>query len=111
MIKRPWDRWERLSESRKKTGMTQKQVAEKLGVGLLAYNRWENGQAAPDSILTVLELSQLLNVSIDYLLYNDSVAGFSAEEAETMREAARIIEKKFPNPVVEEKTAKKQAAH
>ena len=46
-------------------GMTQKQVAEKIGVNLMTYNRWERGRNKPmkaleDKLKEVLQLDKLI---------------------------------------------------
>ncbi len=57
----------RLTEARKKKGLTQDNVAEKLGVSFQSVSLWERGMNAPD-ISKLPELSALLGVSIDWLL-------------------------------------------
>ena len=38
----------RIEENRKKLGLTQDQLAEKLGVTAQAVSKWENDQSCPD---------------------------------------------------------------
>ncbi|MGN0553988.1 MAG: SAM-dependent methyltransferase [Oscillospiraceae bacterium] len=52
---------------RKSKGMTQKQVAEKLGVMPKTVSKWETGHGFPDTSL-LSELADILGVSIDTLL-------------------------------------------
>ncbi|MBQ9781315.1 MAG: helix-turn-helix transcriptional regulator [Clostridia bacterium] len=57
----------RIAILRKRQGMTQNQVADRLGVTPQAVSKWERGLACPD--LTCLdELSDLLGTTIDGLL-------------------------------------------
>ena len=56
-----------LKQARKKTGLTQKEVADKLGVQYTTYRNYEQGQREPNN-KTILALSNLFNVSTDYLL-------------------------------------------
>ena len=62
-----------LKEARKKAGMTQKQVAEHIGISQNAYSYWESGRNNVDSE-SMKKLSDLFNVSIDYLLGRDTPA-------------------------------------
>lgn len=52
---------------RKKVGLSQEALAEKLGVSRQAVSRWEVGSALPDAS-NVLQLSRLFSVTADYLL-------------------------------------------
>lgn len=62
---------QKLKEARKKAGLTQEQLAEKLAVSRQAVTKWENDKGLPD-VDNWKTLSQVLNVSIDYLLDNGS---------------------------------------
>lgn len=55
---------------RKKHGMSQEDLAEKLNVSRQAISRWEVGTAQPDAS-NVLQLSRLFGVTADYLLNDD----------------------------------------
>ena len=57
---------------RKAAGLTQKQLAEKLGVSFQAVSKWENGDALPDTGL-LLDLCGILNTTADKLLNGGSV--------------------------------------
>lgn len=61
--------YENLKYIRKDMGLTQKQVAEKLGVVESCYANWEQGRTEP-SISMLRNLSIILNVSIDDLIHN-----------------------------------------
>jgi len=56
-----------ISQARKKLGMTQQQLAEKIGVTAKAVSKWERGVNIPD-IALLLPLSRVLGVSIQTLL-------------------------------------------
>lgn len=58
---------ELLCNLRKSKGMTQKQVAEKLGVLPKTVSKWETGHGFPDTSL-LAELAQILGVGVDTLL-------------------------------------------
>ena len=53
-------------------GLTQKELAERLGVSFQAVSKWENGDALPDTGL-LLELCGVLNTSVDKLLNGGSL--------------------------------------
>lgn len=55
---------------RKKAGLSQDDLAEKINVSRQAISRWENGTALPDA-LNVLQLSKMFHVTTDYLLNDD----------------------------------------
>jgi len=60
---------ERLKTLRKEAGLTQVDVAEKLGISQPAYASWERGIKKPTQ-QNLVKISQVLNVSIDYLVGN-----------------------------------------
>lgn len=55
---------------RKEKGMTQKELADKLGVTDKAVSRWETGKNYPD-IETLKKLAEVLEVSVNELLQGD----------------------------------------
>ncbi len=56
----------RIKQLRLKAGLTQEQLAEKLGIGPQAVSKWENRAAMPDITMLPL-LSEVFGVSIDDL--------------------------------------------
>lgn len=58
---------ERIKETRGRNGMTQSELARKLGISRSAVNAWEMGISIP-SAQYLIELSNQFNVSVDYLL-------------------------------------------
>ena len=58
---------ERLKNLRKKVGLTQVDVAGKLGVSQQAYASWERGVKKPTQD-NLVKIAQILNVSVDYLV-------------------------------------------
>lgn len=57
----------RLREARMKSGKTQKQTAEILGMNLRSYQFYEEGKAEP-SISKLIRLADFFDVTMDYLL-------------------------------------------
>lgn len=60
----------RLSELRKKKGVTQKAVADAIVCSVNNYSRYERGDRAPD-IETLKRLSKYFGETIDYIVCND----------------------------------------
>lgn len=60
---------ERLKKLRKDTGLTQVDVASKLGISQQAYASWERGVKKPTQD-NLVKIAQILNVSVDYLVGN-----------------------------------------
>lgn len=56
---------------RKDKGLTQKQLAEKLGITFQAVSKWEVGETLPDSSI-LLELCEILETNVDLLLHGGS---------------------------------------
>lgn len=69
----------RIQELRKKRGLSQDELAERLLVTRQAVSLWETGQSAP-SIDNVIELHKLLRVPIDTLLCLDEPMEPDAED-------------------------------
>ena len=67
---------EKLQEARKRAGLSQELLSEKLSVSRSAVAKWESGGGMPD-IDNLKAISQLLDVSIDYLLDDEGRLDFS----------------------------------
>ena len=61
---------EKITELRKKAGLSQEQLAEAVGVSRQAISKWESAQSIPD-MNKILALSKFFNVSTDYLLKDE----------------------------------------
>lgn len=84
-------KWTRLVELRKNKNWNQDYCAEKLHVSRNTWSNWENSVFEPD-FKTLLEISHLFHISIDYLLGNDDYLVFNENEARILKEATKIIE-------------------
>ena len=82
-----------IAKRRKAVGLTQKELAERLGVTNKAVSKWETGGGMPD-ISVLQELSRILEVSVDELLAGDYEEEHPAEN--------RKINKR--QPMTEEET-------
>lgn len=58
----------RLVEYRKKAGLSQEELADKLGISRQAISKWERVEASPDTD-NLIALAKLYNVSLDELIY------------------------------------------
>ena len=58
---------ERIKHHRKRLGMTQEQLAERMGVTPQAVSKWETNQSCPD-ISALPQLAELFGISVDELL-------------------------------------------
>ena len=56
-----------IKEQRKKKGLTQQELGDKLGIGFRSVSKWERGLTCPD-ITIINELSKILGISSDELL-------------------------------------------
>lgn len=63
----------RLSERRRARGLTQGQVAVRLGVSRQAVSKWEMGRSAPD-LENLALLAELFSCTVDELLIGDAEA-------------------------------------
>lgn len=61
-----------IAACRKKVGLTQMQLAEKLNITDRAVSKWENGRSLPDSSI-MLTLCELLEISVNDLLSGEVV--------------------------------------
>lgn len=61
---------DKLIALRKKSGWSQEELAEKLGVTRQSVSKWEGAQSVPD-IDKILQLSHLFGVTTDYLLKDE----------------------------------------
>ena len=61
---------DKIAGLRKSRGISQEELAERLGVSRQAVSRWETGSAKPDAN-NILQLSLLFHVTTDYLLHDD----------------------------------------
>lgn len=59
--------YEKLAKLRKKAGLSQEQLADRLGVTRQSVSKWESGAAMPE-LGKLIAMSELFGVSIDYLV-------------------------------------------
>lgn len=80
----------RLAELRRKKGLTQEQLAERLGVSAPAVSKWETDNSYPD-ITLLCPLARALGTNVDTLLrFEEQLSGEAvAEKVNAIIEAAR----------------------
>ena len=72
---------EKLQVIRKSKGFTQDELAARLNVSRQAVAKWESGQGYPD-IANLIEISNLFNVTVDYLVKDNDCARAVTEGCE-----------------------------
>lgn len=58
---------EKLMEERRKLGLSQEQLADRLGVTRQSVSKWESGSSIPE-LTKLIQLSEMFGVSMDYLV-------------------------------------------
>ena len=61
-----------IKEIRKDNNLTQKELADKLGVTFQAVSKWENGKNIPD-IAILKQISEMFNINIDNILNGEKI--------------------------------------
>lgn len=100
---------EKIREARRKCGLSQEQLAEKMSVSRSAVAKWETDKGLPD-VGNLKVLARLLNVSVDHLLdearetegpvireaYNLAAYGYGCRKIKK----DRVVRDKFPNATI-----------
>ena len=68
----------RLLEYRKKSGLSQEELAEKLDISRQSVSKWERAEASPDTD-NLIELAKIYGVTMDDLLNVDKPINFKEE--------------------------------
>ena len=71
---------EKITMLRKRAGLSQEELAEKLKVSRQAVSRWEQGAAVPDTA-NVVQLARLFGVATDFLLLDEQEEPFTNQAA------------------------------
>ena len=83
---------DKIIEERKRIGLSQEELAEKLNVSRQSVSKWEGAQSIPD-INRIIMLAEIFGVTTDYLLKDDAMrdSGDSVKEsAEHPRNARKL---------------------
>lgn len=104
----------RLVELRKSHGLSQEELAEKLGVSRQAVSKWERGESSPDTDNLIM-LADLYGLSLDEMIRGKSLAtpvepgnpdnplpegSYFEHKAAQAQEAKESRRKSFPYPVL-----------
>ena len=79
----------KIMDLRKKNGLSQEELAEKVGVARQTISKWELGETSPD-LKQAKELSKIFNVSLDELTDND-IKDILVEKTSNTEKLAGII--------------------
>ena len=84
-----------IAECRKKSNLTQMQLAEQLGITDRAISKWENGKSMPDTSI-MLELCDILCISVNELLSGEKInmENINQKNEQLLLEMAKELEKK-----------------
>ena len=63
---------ERIYKFRRKSGLSQEQLAEKIGVSRQAISKWESGTSTPE-LEKLLALSECFNMTLDDLVKEETI--------------------------------------
>ena len=72
----------RLYELRKQQGLSQEELAEKLGVSRQAVSKWERSEASPDTD-NLIALAKIYGMSLDELVFGEKKTADTQEEPST----------------------------
>ena len=84
-----------IQECRKKVGLTQMQLAERLGITDRAVSKWETGRALPDSSI-MMELCKILKITVNDLL-NGEVVTLDNYNEKTEKILVELVKQKEEN--------------
>lgn len=80
---------DKIMNERKKTGMSQEELAEKLSVSRQSVSKWEGAQAVPD-LQRIIQMAEIFGVTTDYLLRDEIQEIAVVEEALPERTGAAV---------------------
>lgn len=77
---------ERIYQFRRKSGLSQEQLAEKIGVSRQAISKWESGTSMPE-FQKLLALSECFHITLDELVKDRGAEERTEETQSTPKEA------------------------
>ena len=83
---------EKIADLRRKAGLSQEQLADRLGVTRQSVSKWESGAAAPE-LGKLIALSELFRVSVDYLVKDYLEEPETPSGTEAPEDASRLEDK------------------
>lgn len=102
---------EKIVSSRNALGLTQKELAARLGITATRLNYWEKDKRQPD-VLMIQTIAEALGVSADYLIGNKKAPGSTPEAMKVAREYEALDEwgKRVVDDVIADERARMDAA-
>ena len=91
----------RLYELRKKNGLSQEELADKLGISRQAVSKWERAEASPDTDNLIL-LAKLYGITLDELLNAEDAKDLAMENQESGK-LEEVTENKKEEPKEKQK--------
>ncbi len=93
-----------IAEKRKEKGMTQKELADQLGIGDKAVSKWECGRGMPDNSV-MLPLCSFLGINVNELLMGESLSEKDCNESSediilTLMEEKESLKKKSKKKLI-----------
>lgn len=84
---------------RKKNGLSQEDLAEKIGVSRQAVSKWERAESSPDTD-NLIALAELYNLSLDDMIKGNNVEENTVSAVDNNNKDNRVsLLKLFPYPV------------
>ena len=81
----------RLYELRKKHGLSQEELAEKLGVSRQAVSKWERSEASPDTD-NLIALAKIYGLSLDELIFGEKKSEENSEPTSNDKKAENKVD-------------------
>lgn len=84
---------------RKKNGLSQEALAEKIGVSRQAVSKWERAESSPDTD-NLIALAELYNLSLDDMIKGNNVEEIQVNTEDNKKKEDKVsLLKLFPYPV------------
>lgn len=99
---------EKIALLRKQKGWSQEELAFRLDVSRQSVSKWETGDSLPD-LDKIIKLSDVFEVSTDYLLKEEVAAPIEAETFESLRGMEYLAEEKNKDSDIRERKRKLSA--
>ena len=90
---------EKIFACRKKAGLSQEALAERIGVSRQAVSKWENDQASPDTI-KLIKLAEVLDTEVEYLATGRKPVYEHPIILNMVKKEDKIVEKVVEKPVL-----------
>lgn len=89
----------RIKQCRNKIGLTQEEVAEKIGLTYSSYTKIENGLVGL-SIETLLKIAEFYDISLDFLIYGGKDNKVNSSDVSKIKKLINLLEKSGVNNTI-----------